>query len=133
MEPVRLPKKERTKEVESKFSCELAILEGLKKCKNIEPFMRPVDEEEDGAPDYYETIASPIDLRTIEEKLRGNRYHKASEVHADIRRMWSNAKKYNFENKFMLKLTTSLEKEYQKLLRDYSPNPQGKSRQKKVK
>lgn len=123
----------RAEEVERKFSCELAILEGLKKCKNIDPFMRPVDEEEDGAPDYYETIARPIDLRTIEEKLRGNSYSKGSEVHADIRRMWANAKKYNFENKFMLKLTTSLEKEYQKLLRNYSPNTQGKSKQKKVK
>ena len=105
----------------------------MKKCKNIEPFMRPVDEEEDGAPDYYETITRPIDLRTIEEKLRGNKYRKASEVHADIRRMWANAKTYNYENKFMLKLTTSLEKEYQKLLKNYSPNTQLKNSQKKAK
>lgn len=66
-----------------------------KKKKKILPFLSPVDEVRDGAPNYYKKIANPIDMQTIQFKLDTQIYKKAEQFHADIRRMWANSKIYN--------------------------------------
>jgi histone acetyltransferase len=81
-----------------------------------------VDEEKDGAPDYYATVDDPIDLQTIEFKVRNNIYRDSTFFHADMEKMWSNSRKYNEDNPFMLKITKSIEKRYLSLLKSYRPN-----------
>lgn len=36
--------------------------------------------------------------------------------------MWKNARKYNIDNPFMLRITNSVEKKYLNLLKQYRPN-----------
>jgi hypothetical protein len=74
-----------------------------------------VDELRDNAPDYYATIADPIDLQTIEFKLANNIYPQPSDFHLDIQRMCANARLYNTDNPFMLRVTNNIEKYYLKL------------------
>ena len=58
-------------------------------------FLRPVDEERDGAKGYFEVITHPMDLGTIRGRLRCGRYPTPSQCLSDIRLVWSNALLYN--------------------------------------
>jgi len=49
-------------------------MQSLKKHPWIGPFLQPVDPIYLGIPDYYKIIQNPIDLSTIEKKLRNNLY-----------------------------------------------------------
>jgi histone acetyltransferase len=72
------------------------ILNGLKSDqKNAEIFRRPVTE--DIAPDYFESILSPMDLFSIENRLRRyDDYYKRPEIFAiDVKLMCDNAKQFN--------------------------------------
>jgi hypothetical protein len=89
------------------------------------PFLEPVNEEEDGAPDYYASVDDPIDMQTIEFKLRNNIYQDYTSFHADMRRMWSNARLYNNDNPFMLSITESLAKRYSQLSLKFRPSALG--------
>ena len=40
----------------------------------IAPFLIPVDEERDYAPNYYKIISDPVDLQTIEDTLLEGNY-----------------------------------------------------------
>lgn len=97
------------------------ILNKLKAHENILPFMEPVDEVRDGAPDYYTIITDPIDIQTIEFKLTNNIYKESNDFHADIRKMWNNAKAYNIDNNLMMRATNNLEKYYLKLAKIVLP------------
>lgn len=81
------------------------VVDSLKKCKNIigalkkhrsaEPFIRPVDPSQLKCPDYFEIIKEPMDLGTVEKKLRNNSYTTPSQFFEDVRKIWSNAFTYN--------------------------------------
>jgi histone acetyltransferase len=74
----------------------MRILNGLKAdVKNSSIFLKPVTEEI--APDYFDQIASPMDLSSIETRLTMfNDYYKRPEIFAiDVTLMCENAKTYN--------------------------------------
>jgi histone acetyltransferase len=74
----------------------LRILGALKSdAKNADIFMRPVTEEI--APDYFDVIQSPMDLWSIENRLkRYDDYYKRPEIFAiDVALMCDNAKQFN--------------------------------------
>ena len=60
------------------------VVDSLKKCKNIitalkkhrsaEPFLRAVEPTLLKCPDYFDIIKEPMDLGTVERKLRNNSY-----------------------------------------------------------
>lgn len=52
------------------------IIAKLKKRDFIEPFLSAVDEERDGAPNYYAIIKRPMDLEKIEKNLLTGRYRE---------------------------------------------------------
>lgn len=64
------------------------------------PFLNPVDEGKDNAPDYYQIISRPMDLTTIRNKLKANRYVSADEFIADIRLISNNTVLYNGEKSY---------------------------------
>jgi protein polybromo-1 len=49
-------------------------------------------------PDYYEVIERPIDMRTINDKIKSNAYKTVGETLADFRLMFANCMQYNEEN-----------------------------------
>lgn len=48
-----------------------------------------------GLTDYPQIVKNPMDLSTINKKLREDRYHTVEEVLDDIQLIWDNCKLYN--------------------------------------
>lgn len=58
-------------------------------------FRHPVDWEGMGLTDYPSIVKHPMDLATINKKLREERYQSVEEVLDDIQLIWDNCKLYN--------------------------------------
>jgi hypothetical protein len=58
-------------------------------------FRHPVDEERDGAPDYYQTVKTPMDLGTVLSRLQSGAYSSAERWQRDIDLIWENCELYN--------------------------------------
>uniref|UniRef100_A0A673N540 Histone acetyltransferase n=1 Tax=Sinocyclocheilus rhinocerous TaxID=307959 RepID=A0A673N540_9TELE len=72
------------------------------------PFMEPVKKSE--APDYYEVIRFPIDLKTMTERLK-NRYYVTKKLFiADLQRVITNCREYNPPDSEYCKCANTLEK-----------------------
>ena len=72
----------------------LNIIKKLEDQQFCWPFREPVDTEE--VKDYLEIIKDPIDLSTIDKRIRkGNWYQSKQMLHADLMRMVNNCKLYN--------------------------------------
>lgn len=61
----------------------------------IGPFMEKPSRKD--YPDYYEVIEQPMDMRTINEKIKTNAYKTVADCIADFRVMFSNCMQYNEE------------------------------------
>ncbi|KAK7755181.1 hypothetical protein SLS62_002686 [Diatrype stigma] len=60
----------------------------------VGPFREPVDPVKDNVPDYFEKVAKPMDLSTIQRKLGRNEYANADEFAADVRQIFTNCHTY---------------------------------------
>ena len=58
-------------------------------------FWEPFDVEYFGAPDYYEIVKQPMDMRTIQEKLDSHQYNDEDDFAFDFRLMLQNCLLYN--------------------------------------
>jgi histone acetyltransferase len=99
------------------------ILNGLKSdAKNAEIFLRPVTE--DIAPDYFETIHSPMDLWSIEIRLRRyDDYYKRPEIFAvDVHLMCENAKIFNAADSVFYRNAVELYRRFKRLYQEEFPN-----------
>ncbi|KAG7260127.1 hypothetical protein CRUP_021118 [Coryphaenoides rupestris] len=80
------------------------------------PFMEPVKKSE--APDYYEIIRFPIDLKTMTERLK-NRYYVTKKLFiADLQRIITNCREYNPPDSEYCKCANTLEKFFYFKLKD---------------
>ncbi|KAG0718393.1 Protein polybromo-1 [Chionoecetes opilio] len=61
-------------------------------------------------PDYYEVTNQPIDMETIETKIKGERYNTEEELIADFRLMFHNCQRYNEEGSVIHSDATTLER-----------------------
>jgi hypothetical protein len=59
------------------------------------PFNQPVNPEALGIPNYFQIITHPMDLRTVKEKVKRNRYVSMREFTDDVRLIWRNATRFN--------------------------------------
>jgi len=69
------------------------LLRSLQSHKTASPFLEPVDELE--VSDYYEIVKEPMDLQTMESKLRLNKYKTIKDFVADASRIFDNCRYYN--------------------------------------
>ncbi|EJT70610.1 histone acetyltransferase GCN5 [Gaeumannomyces tritici R3-111a-1] len=77
--------------------------------KQAWPFLKPVNKDE--VPDYYNVIAQPMDLSTIEERLDQNEvYPTPKELVADIKLVIDNCRQYNDSTTVYHKCANKLEK-----------------------
>jgi hypothetical protein len=77
-----------------------------------------------GLLDYPKIIKQPMDLGTIQEKLKKGQYKTLYAVAQDVRLVWTNCMTYNADGSDFYKLADSLHKKwddkYAKLLKDSS-------------
>ncbi|KFO84926.1 Histone acetyltransferase KAT2A, partial [Buceros rhinoceros silvestris] len=84
------------------------LLAQIKTHPSAWPFMEPVKKSE--APDYYEIIRFPIDLKTMTERLK-NRYYVTKKLFiADLQRIITNFREYNPPDSDYCKCANTLEK-----------------------
>ncbi|XP_069807678.1 nucleosome-remodeling factor subunit BPTF isoform X3 [Dendropsophus ebraccatus] len=69
------------------------VLRSLQTHKMAWPFLEAVDPED--APDYYAVIKEPMDLATMEERVRSRYYKKLTEFIADMTKIFDNCRYYN--------------------------------------
>jgi histone acetyltransferase len=72
------------------------------------PFLHPVNREE--VPGYYETITSPMDLSTMEERLMHDHYEAPKDFINDLKLIFSNCRQYNDATTVYNKCAVRLEK-----------------------
>lgn len=109
------------------------VSEVLKKCKTVlgqvqkhkfaEPFLKPVDWQALGLPDYPTIVKEPMDLGTVEKKLKSGAYATSSQFAADVRKIWSNAILYNPKTSPIYNMTTTLADYFEQLFQEVEDAP----------
>ncbi|XP_050687170.1 protein polybromo-1-like isoform X6 [Eriocheir sinensis] len=69
-------------------------------------------------PDYYEVITQPIDMETIESKIKGERYNTEEELISDFKLMFHNCQRYNEEGSVIHTDATTLERVLNEKIRE---------------
>ncbi|KAK4147467.1 histone acetyltransferase [Dichotomopilus funicola] len=84
--------------------------------KQAWPFLNPVNKEE--VPEYYDTITSPMDLSTMEEKLERDLYPTPGDLVADMKLIFNNCRQYNEASTVYFKCANKLEKHMWTLIKE---------------
>jgi transcription initiation factor TFIID subunit 2 len=91
-------------------------LKKLQNSKRSQLFRKPVDPVRDKAPDYFNVIATPMDLSSIENKLNEGMYKDRHEFKDDFELVVSNAKTYTPDPKAFVHVeANALNREFQTL------------------
>ena len=61
-------------------------------------------------PDYFEVITNPIDMKTINERIKSEDYKNVDQFISDARLMFNNCRQYNEEGSAIVKDANTLEK-----------------------
>jgi bromodomain-containing factor 1 len=78
------------------------------------PFLAPVDAVALNIPDYYKLIKTPMDLGTIDARLKEQHYATADEFYNDMKLIFRNCYKYNGVDSPVSQLAKQLEKVFDK-------------------
>ncbi|XP_053671633.1 protein polybromo-1 [Anopheles nili] len=71
-------------------------------------------------PDYYQVIQHPIDMTTIENNIKADRYSTIDDIVGDYRLMFSNCRKYNEEGSMIYEDANVLERALNDKLKEFS-------------
>uniref|UniRef100_A0A182Q1C5 Polybromo-1 n=1 Tax=Anopheles farauti TaxID=69004 RepID=A0A182Q1C5_9DIPT len=71
-------------------------------------------------PDYYQVIQHPIDMTTIENNIKADRYGTIDDIVGDYRLMFSNCRKYNEEGSMIYEDANVLERALNEKLKEFS-------------
>lgn len=102
----------------------LTASEGYKKCDKLLTLLKrnpyagqfmvaPID-----IPGYTTVIAEPMDLTTVEKKLKAGQYPSSYHFALDIRKIWNNSWTYNQPGSEIYKRTSEISGEFEKLMKD---------------
>jgi hypothetical protein len=87
----------------------LALLRKVEEQQFAWPFREPVDTEE--VQDYLDVIKEPIDLSTVDKRIRKGEWYKSKKMlYADLMLMANNCKRYNDEASTYYECAVNLEK-----------------------
>lgn len=113
--PMDKPRLRKKNAAELRF-CQVVLKELQKKVHEpySYPFLAPVDTVALNIPDYYKIIKSPMDLGTIETKMKEQQYSSADEFHADVKLIFKNCYRYNGVDSPVSALAKQLEKVFDK-------------------
>jgi bromodomain-containing factor 1 len=113
--PMDKPRLRKKNAVQLRF-CQTVMKELQKKIHEpySYPFLHPVDAVALNIPDYYKIIKNPMDLGTIDTKLKEQQYTSADEFYADVKMIFKNCYKYNGIDSPVSALAKQLEKVFDK-------------------
>lgn len=97
----------------------------IEKCKTIlreitehplsKIFCSPVDPIEEGIPNYFNVIKTPMDLSTISKNIDDNKYQTIEDWKSDISLVWNNAIKFFTKQSFVGIAAVELERQFNKM------------------
>jgi len=96
----------------------LNLIQKLKKHNCVGPFLQPVDVEGLGLYDYYDVVSEPMDLSTVEKKLKNDNYSGVYEFGEDVRKIWSNALAYNAEGSSIYNMTIRISQYFERSFKE---------------
>jgi bromodomain-containing factor 1 len=94
----------------------LVGLRNLKRIKDAGPFIEPVDPVKLNIPTYPTIIKNPMDISTMEKKLKGDEYATVEDYIADMDLIVSNAVTFNGPDHFVSNSARNLKKAFEKQL-----------------
>jgi hypothetical protein len=92
------------------------ILEDIMSQENAFYFFRPVQPEEDGAPNYFNHIVRPMCILQVQEKLDHDGYECLEEFVTDMRQIWENAEVFNKASHVICRTATKLSQRFELLI-----------------
>ena len=78
------------------------------------PFLTPVDAVALKIPDYHDIVTQPMDIQTLDNKLKTQQYATGDEFYADAKLIFKNCYRYNGVNAPISALAKQLEKVFDK-------------------
>jgi bromodomain-containing factor 1 len=113
--PMDRPRLHKKHAAELRF-CQIVIKELMKKVHEpySYPFILPVDPVALNIPDYFKIIKHPMDLTTVENKLKEQQYTTGDEFYNDVKLIFKNCYRYNGIDSPVALLAKSLEKVFEK-------------------
>lgn len=94
------------------------VLQQVKNHASAWPFLKPVDKSD--APDYYDHIRFPMDLRTMGERLKARYYCHKRIFTADMTRIFTNCRSYNEPDTEYYKCANVVERFFATKMKDVS-------------
>ena len=93
----------KTNENDIKSNC-LYIINTIKAKPESWPFVMPVNEEKDNAPNYYDQVKQPMDLMTLTQLIHDGVINDEKKFVLHLELIWSNAFDYNHSKHEVYKL-----------------------------
>jgi len=90
------------------------VIDKLKKHECAWPFLDPVDPDE--VVDYYDVIKEPMDLSTVENRLKKDYYRTKDIFISDVRLIFDNCRTYNRESTEYYECANKLEEYFKTLM-----------------
>jgi bromodomain-containing factor 1 len=91
-------------------------MKNLKKTKSSGPFLRPVDPVALNIPTYPDIIKSPMDLGTMETKLKEGRYGSVQDFVDDFELIVNNSKQFNGEGHAVTQSAFSMQAYFNRMM-----------------
>ncbi|KAG5325437.1 KAT2A acetyltransferase, partial [Pseudoatta argentina] len=101
---------------ESLYNTLNSVLNSVKNHISAWPFLEPVDKDE--VPDYYDHIKYPMDLKTMEDRLKSKYYVTRRLFIADMTRIFTNCRLYNSLETDYYRCANALEKYFQTRMKE---------------
>jgi len=99
----------------------LNTIKSIKRLRDANPFLHPVDIVKLNIPFYYNHIPRPMDLSTIEKKLTVGAYADSQEIVDDFNLMVDNCKKFNGEAAAISKMAINIQAHFEKHMLNFPP------------
>ena len=98
------------------------VVANVKRVQSSLPFRQPVDYVALNIPSYPTIVKTPMDLRTLEENLKANKYPTVDAFVADFNLIVENCRTFNGPDHSITKLANEMQKAFQKQC-DKVPGP----------
>ena|SRR3990167_164580 len=99
------------------------VLSQLQKHQYSRPFLKPVDPDAEGIPDYFDIVKEPMDLSKVDKRLRSGSYVNPMQFAADVRKIWSNAILYNPRKSAIYRMTVQISDFFEQIYKPVEENP----------
>lgn len=93
-----------------------SVLRHMVKLKDASIFLEPVDPVKLQIPTYFDVVKRPMDLSTMDKKLKDGQYSDIQQFNADMELMFENCYKFNGISGHIADMTTNVKKSFHKQL-----------------